>query len=273
MRGDRFLPKPPEAARSYPISPMPLAERLKRNVVPRRGFSSIAPGELVSESLISGNGSMTIELMGDPYAEQILFHHESLLMPWKKPVEAPNAADIFPQVRQMVLAGKDREAMTLALQHMNDSPIKQDTEPHLTVPAFLMQLDLPKTASVTDYLRTLDFETGEAKVHWTDERGAWVRQTFTSRPDNVVVQWLTAPAGQPVNVRISLQKSAEWSMVSGMDWGSHAGINATAPDRAAFRSVGNILRGACEGRRSQRSSPGSERAADDLQVQFGSLRG
>ncbi len=234
VQGDRFLPKPPEQARSYAISPMPLAERLRRRIVPQRGFSSIAPGELVSKSLISGNGAMTIELMGDPYAEQILFHHESLLMPWKRPVEAPNVADIFPQVRQLVLAGKDREAMTLALEHMNDSPIKQDTEPHLTVPAFLMQLDLPKTASVRNYLRTLDFETGEAKVHWTDERGGWVRQTFTSRPDNVVIQWLTAPAGQRVNVRIALQKSADWSMVSGMDWGSHAGINATAPDRAAF---------------------------------------
>jgi hypothetical protein len=234
VQGDQFLPKPPAPARSYPIAPMPLAERLRRKIVPQRGFCSIAPGELVSESLTSGNGSMTIELMGDPYAEQILFHHESLLMPWKRPLEAPQVADIFPQVRQMVLAGKDREAMTLALEHMNDSPIKQDTEPHLTVPAFLMHLDLPKSASVRDYLRTLDFETGEAKVHWTDEHGYWVRQTFTSRPDDIVVQWLTAPAGQPVNVRISLQRSAEWSMVSGMDWGSHAGINATAPDRAAF---------------------------------------
>ena len=85
-----------------------------------------------------------------------------------------------------------------------------------------------------DYLRTVNFENGEIKVAWTDEHGDWLRQTFTSRPDNVVVQWLTAPAGQPVNVRISLQKSAEWSMRSGMDWGSHSGINATAPDRAAF---------------------------------------
>ena len=233
-QGDPFLPKPPEPARSYPVSPMPLAERVRRKIVPQRGFCSIAPGELVSENLISGNGAVTIELIGDPYAERILFHHESLLMPWKKPVEAPNVADIFPQVRQMVLAGKDREAMTLALQRMNESPIKQDTEPHLTVPAFLMHLDLPKSASVMDYLRTLDFETGEATVYWTDEHGDWVRQTFTSRPDNAVVQWLTAPAGQPVNVRIALQKSADWSMVSGMDWGSHAGINTTAPDRAAF---------------------------------------
>jgi len=234
VQGDRFLPKPPAPARTDPIAPMPLAERLNRKIVPQRGFCSIAPAESVTETLTSGNGSATIELMGDPYAEQILFHHESLLMPWKKPLEAPQVADIFSQVRQMVLDGKDREAMTLALEQMNKSPIKQDTEPHLTVPAFLMHLDLPKTESVKGYLRTLDFETGEANVHWTDEHGDWVRHTFTSRPDGVVVQWLTAPVGQPVNVRISLQKSAEWSVFSGMDWGSHAGINAIAPDRAAF---------------------------------------
>ena len=143
---------------------MPLAERVRRKIVPQRGFCSIAPGDLVSESLISGNGAMHIELMGDPYAEQILFHHESLLMPWKRPVEAPKVADIFPQVRQMVLEGKHREAMTLALQRMNEGPIKQDTEPHRTIPAFLMQLESPKTAAVKNYLRTVDFESSEMKV-------------------------------------------------------------------------------------------------------------
>ena len=233
VQGDRFLPKPPAPA-TYPISPMPLAERIRRKIVPQRGFCSIAPGKLVSDSLISGNGTMNIELTGDPYEEQILFHHECLLMPWKRPLEAPNVANIFPQVRQMILEGKNREAVALAIQHMNDGAIKQDTEPHLTVPAFLMQLEFPKAAQAKDYLRTVNFENGEIKVAWTDEHGDWVRQTFSSRPDNVVVQWIAAPAGQPVNVRISLQKSAEWSMRSGMDWGSHSGIGATAPDRGAF---------------------------------------
>lgn len=92
VRADRFLPKPSRSARSYPIAPMPLAQRLSRKIVPRHGFASIAPGELVSECLTSGNGTMTIELMGDPYAEQVLFHHEGLLMPWKKSLEAPNVA-------------------------------------------------------------------------------------------------------------------------------------------------------------------------------------
>ena len=224
---DRFLPKPPAPVRSYPISPMPLAERIRRKIVPQRGFCSIAPGNLVSESLTSGNGAMNIELMGDPYSEQILFHHESLLMPWKRPLEAPKVADIFPQVRQMVLDGRHREAMTLALQHMNEGLIKQDTEPHRTIPAFLMQLDFPKTSSVKNYLRTINFENSEIKVTWTDERGDWLRQTLASRPDNVVVQWLTAPTGQSVNVRISLQKSAQWNMCSGVTWGSHPKWGAT----------------------------------------------
>ncbi|HKO20729.1 MAG TPA: glycoside hydrolase N-terminal domain-containing protein, partial [Acidobacteriaceae bacterium] len=242
VQGDRFLPSPPLPARSYSISPMPLSERIKRSIVPRRGFCSIAPGNVVSESLISGNGAMRIELMGDPFSEQILFHHESLLMPWRRPMEAPHAADIFPQVRQMVLNGKTREAMALAVQHMNKGPVKQDTEPHPTVPAFLMRLDFPKTASVRDYIRTLDFESSEVKVYWSDERGEWVRQTFTSRPDNVVVQRLTAPAGQSVNVRISLRTSAEWSMSSGMDWGSHPGIGTAGRGLSQKGVEGNDVR-------------------------------
>ena len=221
VQKDPFLPEPPTSAKSYQVSPMPLSERIRRKIVPQRGFCSTKPGNLVRESLTSGNGVMNIELMGDPYAEQILFHHENLLLPWKKPLEAPKVADIFPQVRQMLLEGRHREAIALAIQHMNESPIKQDTEPHRTIPAFLMQLDFPKTSSARNYLRTVNFENSEIKVLWTDEHGDWLRQTLTSRPDNVVIQWLSAPTGQLVNVKISLQKSAEWRMCSGMTWGSH----------------------------------------------------
>ncbi|MGA2175246.1 MAG: glycoside hydrolase N-terminal domain-containing protein [Verrucomicrobiota bacterium] len=226
-QAERFLPKAPALAKPYQLAPMPLAERVKRKIVPQRGFCSIAPGGLVSESLISGNGAMTIELMGDPYSEQILFHHESLLMPWARPLEAPKIADLFPQVRQMVMEGKHREAIALAVQRMNESTLKQNTEPHLTIPAFLMRLDFPKTASVKNYLRTVNFENSQIEVTWTDEHGEWLRQIFTSRPDNVVVQWLTAPKGQSVNVRISVQKSAEWSMSTGTSWGNHPARGAT----------------------------------------------
>jgi alpha-L-fucosidase 2 len=186
---------------------MSLAERLKRDIVPRHGFCSIAPGSTLHGGLTSGNGAMNIEMTCDPYSEQILFHHESLLMPWKRPLEAPKVADIFPQVRQMVMEGKYREAVEFAFKEMEKGPIKLNTWPHPTVPAFMMHLDFPKSVSVKDYLRTIDFETSEAKIHWNDERGEWLRQTFTSRPDNVVVQLLTAPKGESVNARIALSDS------------------------------------------------------------------
>jgi alpha-L-fucosidase 2 len=211
VQADNYLPKLPiytgtSQQAGVPILPMPLKERINRNVVPRKGFCSIVPGRTVHEGITSGNGAMTIELTGDPYAEQILFRHESLLMPWKKPFEAPRVAEIFPQVRQMVMDGKYQEAIEFAFKEMEKGPIKANQWPHPTIPAFLMRFDSPKTASVKDYLRTVNFENSETNVYWHDEQGDWLRQTFTSRPDNVVVQQLTAPSGQKVNVRISLQK-------------------------------------------------------------------
>ena len=201
------------------MSPMTLAERLRRNIVPRKGFCSIIPGRTTSEGLTSGNGAMNIELTGDPYSEQILFHHESLLMPWKRPLEAPKVADIFPQVRQMVMDGKYQEAIEFAFREMEKGPIKPNTWGHPTVPAFLMRLDLPKATSVRDYIRTVNFESSEINVYWTDAHGDWIRQTFTSRPDNVVVQLLTAPKGQSVNARITLSDARRRMRPS---WGNNA---------------------------------------------------
>jgi len=58
VQGDRFLPPQPVLGRPYQISPMLLAERIRRKIVPRRGFCSIAPGGSVSEAFISGNGAI-----------------------------------------------------------------------------------------------------------------------------------------------------------------------------------------------------------------------
>jgi alpha-L-fucosidase 2 len=207
VQSQENLPKPIEYRESYQppvdvqISPMSLDERIRRKIVPKHGFCSIEPSRA---GLISGNGPMNIVLTGDPYSEQISFHHEELIMPWKRPYEANKVAHILPQVRQLLLDGKYQEAVDLAFEEWQNGPIKINTWGHPTVTAFNMHLDYPKTSSVRDYLRTVNFETSEANVYWNDERGGWNRKTFTSRPDDVVVQFLNAPQGQSVNVRITL---------------------------------------------------------------------
>jgi alpha-L-fucosidase 2 len=220
-RAEKYLPESAElrevrGAGDVLISPMPLNERLKRNLVPRLGFCSREPGRTTSQGLTSGNGPMVIEVACDPYAEQILFHHESLLMPWKRPFEAPNVAHIFPQVRQMVLDGKYQEAIEFAFKEMDKGPVKVNTWPHPTIPAFMVHLDSPKSASVASYLRTVNFESGEVSVYWSDEHGDWLRHAFVSRPDNVVVQLLTPPKGQSLNTRILVEKAGGMRPGNGM---------------------------------------------------------
>ena len=78
-QSDKFLPKKPKYRHPI-IPPMPLEERIKRNIVPYRGFCSLVPG---GDALISGNGAISIEIPGNPYTEQISLSHESLFAPRK----------------------------------------------------------------------------------------------------------------------------------------------------------------------------------------------
>jgi len=213
---DKHLPKMPVFAKSKQtpairISPMQLEDRIRREIVPRRGFCCLEPG---GEALSSGNGAVNIEVVGNPYSELIPFSHESLFTPRKKSSEAPKIANVFPQVRQMMLDGKYNEAVMLAYNEWQKKPATRGMGMFGGM-RFSMLLEFPKTSSVKDYLRTVDFESTEVKVHWTDVRGDWVRRTFTSRPDNIVVQWLTAPGGQSVNVRIKVSEGGGRSFGGG----------------------------------------------------------
>jgi hypothetical protein len=235
-RSDQFLPKPPEFA-DVPISPMPLAERVRRKLVPRRGFCSLAPG---NGALLSGNGAMNIELEGDPCTEQIPFRHEMLYVPHRRPFEAPKIADIFPQVRQMLLDGKYHEAAAFAYQKWHEGLNGPGGMGFGGGGGFSMRLEFPRNASVKDYLRTVDFESTEVKVHWTDKRGDWVRQTFTSRPDNLVVQRLTAPEGQSVNVRITVSAGGAGMRGGGGGRGGGRGGRAGGPPGGGGGGQSNV---------------------------------
>ena len=234
---DQFLPKLPLLASGVSatqMSPMPLAERIKRKIVPKRGFCSTSSG---NGALLSGNGAVSIELPGDPYSEQIPFRHESLYLPHKRPYESPNIAEILPQVRQMLLDGKYQEAADFAYKKWKEIPVQSAGMGFGAGGGFSMRLEFPKSVSVSDYLRTVDFESTEVKVHWTDDRGEWVRRTFGSRPDNLVVQQFTAPKGQSVNVRITISTAA----ASGR--GGRGGTSALANAQTDFNEQRLILKG------------------------------
>ena len=102
-----------------------------------------------------------------------------------------------------------------------------------------MLLESPGTASVRNYLRTVDFESTEVKIHWTDEKGDWVRRIFASRPDNVIVQWLTAPDDKSLNVRITMSEGAGRPTTGGGQ--DFAGIRSRAGAQGASGGSDNTI--------------------------------
>lgn len=219
VRLEKNLPKPVISKGFSPLSselqitPMPLKERIRSKILPKRGFCSLTPG---GDPLLSGNGAVNIELAGNPYAEQIPFSHESLFVPRKKSSETSKIAHVFPKVREMILDGKYHEDAMMAYNEWQKNPVTRGMG-GFGGGRFSMLLELSKSESVSNYLRTVDFESTEVKVHWTDERGEWVRRIFSSRPDNVVVQWITAPEGQSLNVRIRMSEAAVRGTRGGQD--------------------------------------------------------
>lgn len=183
-------------------SPMPLAERIRRGVIPKRGLVSTG---VDGGTFISGDGKMSVDVSGFPLTEQVSFGLDSLVQPWKMPFEAPKIAQVLPEVRKLIMEGRYREGLELSLEAFTDAGMPPGTRSiHGGVSPFSMRIEIPQAGTPKDFLRTLDFESGEVKVLWTDDRGQWVRQTFVSRPDNVVVQYLTPPKGQTLNATIAV---------------------------------------------------------------------
>jgi alpha-L-fucosidase 2 len=192
----------------HQITPMSLAERLRLRAVPKRGMCSTIPATTADNGLISGDGKMWIEVFGDPFVERIVFNQENLLQPWKgAPLEAPKIASVLPEVRQLILAGEFNKALSLSLSTAEEGPTKPGTANLSPHPAFEMRIEMAGPHAVRQYLRTTNFESGEVKVVWQDNAGLWERRSFVSRPDNVVVQSLTAPSASGLNATLRLDTS------------------------------------------------------------------
>jgi len=230
LAADSFLPKAPVSISSYTaattIPAMPLAERIKRGIVPKRGIVSTG---VDGGTLLSGDGKMMVELPGNPLAEEVIFHHERLLRPLVVPPEAPKIAAVLPEVRQLILAGRYRDALELSLKAATDAGLPPGMFYPFPIPAFTMRIETPAAGRPKDYLRTVNFETGEIKVHWTDDRGDWVRRTFVSRPDHVAVQYLTPPPGQALNASIAIPTAPP-------------GRGGSGGDVPVYRSLGGDVR-------------------------------
>jgi alpha-L-fucosidase 2 len=170
--------------------------------VPERGFVSIRPAKNWEEGLITANGTLAINALSRPLNERIIFNHERLFMPMGKPHVPPDQSARLPEIRKLIEEGKCKEAEKLQFELSGQ---KGFMYPDYYVPAFDLTLDSDPQGEVRDYARSVDFQTGEAVVHWADDRGAFERRMFVSRKHGLAVIKLTSPKPGSLNVKLRLE--------------------------------------------------------------------
>jgi hypothetical protein len=151
---------------------------------------SSRPAQTWEEGLICGNGTIGANALSRPLNERVIFSHERLFLPMGAPVmPADQSARLF-EIRRLIDRGLYKQACEL---QFNLSGQKGFMYPDYFVPAFDLTIRTRAQGEVRDYARSLDFQTGEATVHWADDRGAFERRMFVSRAAGVAVLLLTAP--------------------------------------------------------------------------------
>ena len=156
------------------------------------------------EGLLAGDGKQGIIVFGAPRDETVVFNDRDFFMARSeaRPHRTFNTVSQanIKRIRDLLIAGRYQEANQLAA----DVQGYQGGGEGGKHPGFKMTLQMPAAGAVTNYGRSTDYSSGVVSVKWTDDKGAWRRDSFVSQTDGVTVQYLPAPAGQRLAVKLGL---------------------------------------------------------------------
>lgn len=171
--------------------------------VPERGFLSTEPADNWEQGLITGNGTLGLNVFSKPNDGRIIFSHEELFMPMGAPTVPADQSAFLPKVRELIADGKYKEAERLQFEKSGQAGF---IYPDYYVPAFDMTISREAQGEVRNYSRSVDFTTAEATVQWTDDAGTFQRQVFASREDGIAV--IRIRGSQPGSVTCGLRLEA-----------------------------------------------------------------
>ncbi len=198
---------------------------------PRRGFVSLKPATDWSHALISGNGTMGALVMAQPHQETIILSHAALYIPLNAPKPPINQASRLAEIRSLLLDGKGEAAAQIPVEQRNKEGFDIGRDPF--IPAFDMLIE-QQASTVTKYQRSVNFETGEAIVNWTDEQGTFERKVFVSRADSVIVVSIKGDAKINGTIAFS-QRPIEVKQQNFVNSGIAEAIAGAQPDFLSFQ--------------------------------------
>jgi alpha-L-fucosidase 2 len=154
------------------------------------------------DGLFIGNGYMGANVFGRVANERIALNESTFWSGRPHDYNDPDAFKYFGQIKDLVFAGKYKEAEILANEHFYGKPTA--LQAYQPLGDLLLDFKIPGD-SIRDYYRELNMETGVVKVSYTDGDVKMTREVFMSYPDHVMVMKVSADKPGSVSVEAKLK--------------------------------------------------------------------
>ncbi len=157
------------------------------------------PAVLWTDALPVGNGHMGAMIFGGAAHERIQFNENTVWTGEPHDYAHKGAAQSLAKIRELLWAGKQKEAEDLAMKEFMSEPLHQKA-----YQAFGdLLIETPGADNPTAYRRSLDLDTGIATTEFTAGGIQYRREVFASYPANAIVVHLTS--SQPTRFTATLK--------------------------------------------------------------------
>ncbi len=158
------------------------------------------PATVFTESTPLGNGRLGAMDFGGIENERIVLNEDSLWSGSVQNADRTNAAAVLPEIRKLLLAGKNHEAELLVNRHFTCAGAGSGRGRGANLPygSYEVLGDLrlkcfySGTTAATNYRRELDLTTAIGTTEFSRDGVKFTRELFVSAPDQAVVLRLTA---------------------------------------------------------------------------------
>jgi alpha-L-fucosidase 2 len=158
------------------------------------------PAEEWQQALPVGNGRLGAMVFGGVPRERIQFNEDSLWVGRPHDYSHEGAAKFLPELRQLLFAGKQREAESLAMQEFMSVPLHQ--MPYQ--PFGDLNLTFAGHDSAADYRRDLDLDQAVAVTRYKVGDATFTREVFASFPAQALVVRVSADKPGKVTMKAAL---------------------------------------------------------------------
>ena len=170
------------------------------------------PAKAWTEALPVGNGRLGAMVFGGVGTERLQINEDTVWGGGPYDPSNPDAFDAYAKARELIFAGKNKEAQDLIGAKGMAKPLKQ--APYQTVGSVMLDFGLDESKA-TDYRRELDLDRAVATTTFKLDGVTYKREVFASAADQVIVVHLSADRPRAIHVKAgftSPQKNAKTSV-------------------------------------------------------------